>query len=58
MKSAAIRIPNQSFASNEQLEFCENLSFTPWRALPEHRPLGGINGTRKKSYLAISQRRH
>ncbi|MSP61609.1 MAG: hypothetical protein EXR72_14975 [Myxococcales bacterium] len=26
---------------------CDDLSFTPWHALPEHRPLGGINRVRK-----------
>lgn len=57
-KAATIRIPIQSFESKEQMQFCENLSFTPWHALAEHRPLGGINRTRKKVYQAISQRRH
>lgn len=57
-KAATIRIPSQSFESNEQMRFCENLSFTPWHSLAEHRPLGGINRTRKKVYQALSQRRH
>ena len=57
-KAATLRIPSQSFESKEQMEFCENLSFTPWHALAEHRPLGGINRSRKKVYLEISQRRH
>jgi hypothetical protein len=57
-KVATIRIPSQSFDSKEQMQFCENLSFTPWHTLVEHRPLGGINRTRKKVYEAISQRRH
>ena len=38
--------------------FGENLSFTPWHALPEHRPLGGINRARKAIYRAISRQRH
>jgi len=57
-KVATICIPSQSFESTEQMQFCENLSFTPWHALAEHRPLGGINRTRKKVYQALSQRRH
>lgn len=57
-KVATIRIPSQSFESTEQMQFCENLSFTPWHALVEHRPLGGINRARKKVYEAMSQRRH
>ena len=55
---AEIHIPNQTFDSKSQMEFCENLSFTPWHALPEHRPLGGINRARKAVYDAISTFRH
>src|SRR5262249_51741401 len=33
---ARIDIPSQSFRSEEQMRLCENLSFTPWHALPEH----------------------
>lgn len=57
-KAATLRIPIQSFESNEQMQFCENLTFTPWHALREHRPLGGINRARKKVYEALSRRRH
>ena len=55
---ARITIPAQAFTSSEQLEFCENLSFTPWHAIPEHRPLGGINRVRKTVYNTISRIRH
>ena len=58
VKVATIRIPIQSFESDEQMQFGENLSFTPWHALAEHRPLGGINRARLKVYEAISARRH
>lgn len=47
---ANIRIPKQTFDSEAQQDFCENLSFTPWHALPEHRPVGGINRMRKAVY--------
>ncbi|MEO6808969.1 MAG: catalase, partial [Isosphaeraceae bacterium] len=57
-KVATIRIPPQTFDTVEQLTFCENLSFTPWHALPEHRPLGGVNRTRKAVYTALSRQRH
>ena len=57
-KVATIRIPPQSFDSPGQMAFCEDLSFTPWHSLPEHRPLGGINRTRKAVYRAISKQRH
>ncbi len=57
-KVATIHIPRQEFDSPEQLEFCENLSFTPWHALPEHKPLGSINRLRKVVYERISNTRH
>ncbi len=57
-KVATIHIPKQEFDSPEQLAFCENLSFTPWHALPEHKPLGSINRLRKIVYERISKTRH
>jgi hypothetical protein len=57
-KVATIRILQQEFNSEKQKEFGENLSFTPWHALPEHRPLGGINRARKIVYRTISMFRH
>jgi hypothetical protein len=35
-----INIPSQDFRNPEQLALAEHLSFTPWRALAEHRSLG------------------
>jgi hypothetical protein len=55
---ATIRIPCQSFDSPEQMEFCENLSFNPWHALTEHRPLGSLNRLRRETYVALSAFRH
>jgi len=55
---ARIKIPAQEFDTPEQMSFCENLSFTPWHALADHRPLGGINRTRKDVYLVLSKMRH
>jgi hypothetical protein len=55
---ATIRIPRQVFDTPEQNEFCENLSFTPWHALPEHKPLGVTNRLRKVIYENISRVRH
>ena len=31
---------------------CESMWFSPWHALAEHRPMGGINGLRKAVYEA------
>jgi hypothetical protein len=37
---AKIIIPCQDLMSPERTCFCEDLSFSPWHSLPEHRPLG------------------
>jgi hypothetical protein len=55
---AQIEIPPQSFESPQRLAFCENLAFNPWRSLPEHRPLGGINRVRKDLYQELAEFRH
>jgi hypothetical protein len=55
---ATIHIPRQVFDTREQNEFCENLSFTPWHGLPEHKPLGVTNRLRKVIYDHISRVRH
>ena len=55
---AAVRIPPQSFDAPAQMAFVESMSCTPWHALPEHRPLGGINRVRREVYQALSRRRH
>ena len=54
---ADIRLLPQDFDSPEQNLACDNLSFNPWHALPEHRPIGGINRLRKAVYEAISSYR-
>lgn len=58
IKVATITIPSQVFDSAPQDAFCENLSFTPWHALPEHRPLGGVNRVRRIVYEQTSKLRH
>jgi prostaglandin-endoperoxide synthase 2 len=55
---ARITIPRQNFDTPEQRAFGEALSFTPWHALAEHRPLGGINRVRRAVYETISSYRH
>jgi hypothetical protein len=57
-KVATIVIPRQDCNSPGRVAICENLSFNPWRTLPEHRPLGAINRARREVYYAISQYRH
>src|SRR5262245_47922751 len=58
LKVATIRIPAQRCDSPEQMAFCENISFNPWRTLAAHRPLGGINRARREVYPVISKFRH
>jgi hypothetical protein len=55
---ATLRIPSQVFDIAERAEFGDNLSFNPWRCLPEHRPLGGISRARRQVYQALSKFRH
>jgi hypothetical protein len=55
---AVIAIPAQDFDRPEQDRFGENLSYTPWHALPEHRPVGQINEIRRSVYAASSRARH
>ena len=55
---ARVAIPKQEFDTPEQNAFCENLSFTPWHALPAHEPVGAMNRVRKALYQEISRFRH
>jgi hypothetical protein len=54
VKVAELRIPAQRFDSPQQLAFAGDLSFNPWHALPEHRPLGNQNRARRELYYALS----
>lgn len=54
---ATLCIPSQQFDSTAQLAFARNLSFAPWHALPEHRPLGNQNRARKRIYDITSKLR-
>lgn len=55
---ATITIPAQEFDTADQNATCEALSFNPWHALPEHKPLGTINRMRRFVYETISALRH
>jgi hypothetical protein len=58
IKVATLTIGVQDFDSEAQREFGDNLSFNPWRCLPEHRPLGGMNRARHQVYPTLSAFRH
>jgi hypothetical protein len=58
VRVAEISLYPQKFDSPEQMAFFENLSWSPWNALPEHAPLGGINRARRPIYAESSALRH
>jgi hypothetical protein len=49
---ATIEIDAQDFDFPARWEWGNKLSFSPWHALEEHRPLGGINRARRIVYPA------
>ena len=55
---AKITIPKQQFNTDHQQQFCENLFFSPWNTLEQHRPIGALNRVRKIVYKASSNYRH
>jgi len=55
---ARIWIPKQVFDTPGRMAFGENLSFTPWHAIPALEPLGEINQVRKDVYSKLSALRH
>ncbi|GJL50436.1 MAG: hypothetical protein NPIRA01_16630 [Nitrospirales bacterium] len=57
VKVATIQIPQQTFTSDAQKLFCEDLSFNPWHGLTVHKPLGGINRARRDEMKTISDLR-
>lgn len=58
VKVATVHIPQQVFSTPAQDAFGDELSFTPWHALPDHRPLGGVNRARRVVYPSVSDLRH
>jgi len=53
VKVATLRISKQTVTSNSELEKrCEGMSFNPWHALKEHRPISGLNRLRRAVYEA------
>jgi hypothetical protein len=55
---AIITIMAQDFAQPKQDRFGQNLTYTPWHALPEHRPVGQINEVRHMVYAWSARVRH
>ena len=57
-KVATLTIVKQSFTSEAQMDFGENLSFNSWHCLPAHQPLGSFNRARKVVYETMTKYRH
>lgn len=55
---AKLNLLQQWFDTEQQQTFCENLSFSPWNSLAEHRPIGQLNRIRKQVYQSSSEYRH
>jgi hypothetical protein len=58
VRVATITIHPQTFDTAEQMATFSDLEWNPWHALPEHRPLGGINRCRRAMYPASAALRH
>jgi hypothetical protein len=54
---ATLRMPQQVFDSQAQFDFARNLSYTPWHAVAEHRPLGNQNRARRRMYFELRRLR-
>ena len=55
---ATLRIaPQKVDGSGDLATRCESMSFNPWHALAEHRPMGGMNRLRKVVYQASIAKR-
>lgn len=50
---ARITIPPQAVGPPDDAS-CETLAFSPWHALPAHRPLGSMNRARRAIYPALA----
>lgn len=51
---ANIHIPAQEVGGAERTDACEQMSFNPWHALVDHRPLGDFNRARRHLYSAMA----
>jgi catalase len=55
---AKITVPEQTFNTAMQNSACEAMTYNPWHAIAEHKPLGTINRMRRVVYESISDLRH
>ena len=58
VKLATVTIAaHQNVLDSARHTFCENLSFSPWNGIKEHKPLGAIGRIRQTAYSGISTKR-
>jgi hypothetical protein len=61
VKVAELRIPRCDLddpKTSEQSEKIDRLSFSPWHATEDHRPLGNVMRARRVAYEASAELRH
>ncbi|MEM9220149.1 MAG: catalase [Cyanobacteria bacterium P01_F01_bin.150] len=51
-------VKHQTIDNPSQLEFAENLQFSPWNGLEVHRPVGALNRLRGLVYPLVGNYRH
>ena len=54
---ATLRLPKQIFNSPSQIAFARRLTYNPWHAMPDHRPLGNQSRARRRMYFELARLR-
>ena len=49
-----LKVKHQLVDYEKQQVFCENLRFSPWNGLKQHRPVGALNRLRKHVYPVVA----
>jgi hypothetical protein len=55
IKVASVHIPPQDFDTPQRDTMARQLTFNPWHAIAEHRPLGNQNRARRTIYYETSR---
>src|SRR5262245_18885642 len=55
VRVARIIIPRQDIDASVRASACEEIAFSPWHCLSDHRPLGGMNRARREIYEQMAQ---
>ena len=53
-----LTVEHQLIDFDEQFDFCENLTFSPWNGLSAHQPVGALNRLRRLVYPLVAAYRH